>query len=76
MVRNTNKRHTTRGLALVAALAAVGWAGNALPVSADAAPSRVYLDTSIDWSVLVFAIVPTTAGSPVVRWTVTSAGPR
>lgn len=40
MVRNTNKRRTTRGLALVAALAAVGWAGNALPVSADAAPSR------------------------------------
>ncbi len=39
-MRNTNKRRTTRGLALVAALAAVGWAGNALPVSADAAPSR------------------------------------
>ena len=39
-MRNTNKRRTTRGLALVAALAAVGWAGNALPVSADASPSH------------------------------------
>ena len=39
-MRNTNKRRTTRGLALVAAVAAVGWAGNALPVSADASPSH------------------------------------
>jgi ABC-type amino acid transport substrate-binding protein len=39
IVRNTNKRRTTRGLALVAALTAVGWAGNALPASAAPAPS-------------------------------------
>lgn len=38
-MRNTNKRRTTRGLALVATLAAVGWAGNALPVAAADAPS-------------------------------------
>jgi ABC-type amino acid transport substrate-binding protein len=38
-VRNTNKRRTTRGLALVAALAAVGWTSTALPASAGAAPS-------------------------------------
>ena len=39
-VRNTNKRRTARGLGLVAALAAAGWAGGALPVSAGAEPSR------------------------------------
>jgi ABC-type amino acid transport substrate-binding protein len=39
-VRNTNKRRTARGLGLIAALAAAGWAGNALPVSAEAEPSR------------------------------------
>jgi ABC-type amino acid transport substrate-binding protein len=39
MVRKTNTRRTTRGLALVAALAAVGWAGNAIPVAAADAPS-------------------------------------
>ena len=39
-VRNTNKRRTARGLGLVAALAAAGWAGSALPASAEAEPSR------------------------------------
>jgi ABC-type amino acid transport substrate-binding protein len=40
MVRNTNKRRTTRGLALVAALTTAGWAGSALPASAAPAPSN------------------------------------
>jgi ABC-type amino acid transport substrate-binding protein len=39
-VRNTHKRRTARGLGLVAALVAAGWAGSALPVSADAERSR------------------------------------
>ena len=39
-MRNTNKRRTARGLGLIAALAAAGWAGNALPVAAEAEPSR------------------------------------
>ena len=39
-MRNTKKRRTAVGLGLATALAAVGLIGSALPVSAEAAPSR------------------------------------
>ena len=51
-VRNTNKRRTARGLGLAAALAAAGWAGSALPASAEAEPSRNVASAEPSGSVL------------------------
>ncbi len=51
-MRNTNKRRTARGLGLVAALAAAGWAGSALPASAEAEPSRNVASAEPSGSVL------------------------
>ena len=52
MVRDTNKRRTARGLALVGALAVAGWAGGALPASAAAEPSRNVASAEPSGSVL------------------------
>jgi len=52
MVRNTKKWQTAGALGLIVGLAAAGWAGSAMPVSAEAQPSRLPASADGDGSVL------------------------
>jgi len=51
-VRNTKKWQTAGALGLIVGLAAAGWAGSAMPVSAEAQPSRLPASADGDGSVL------------------------
>ncbi len=51
-MRNTKKWQTAGALGLIVGLAAAGWAGSAMPVSAEAQPSRLPASADGDGSVL------------------------